>query len=218
MKQISRIYRHRIFQLTIGAILVAVVSGCTTLGDTRQQIEPAELSNEAIVISARYLPRSERWERWGREPNPFIAPRLILTPTELVVFDVFLENLRDGYAIALDQISLEFGGESSALQYPSSLRIFWSTHEVEDQLTGYDERQFFEAIDRDMVTRGEQNGLRESALGLMVFRGRFPEEGIARIVVPTINLEDGSRERHSLRVLFRELSTERRRSQTDRYR
>ena len=203
MKQYRKTVGSPVRALIIG-LFVMVFTGCTSLGDVRTQTGAEEIDEDLLTVSVSYVPKSVRFERYGKQPNPFIAEQSALTPTELLVFDAFLDNRTDTHAIALDRITLSFDGEDSMAEYPSSLRVYWQTREVSERLRGYDEQQFFRAIERDLITRGEQRGLRDTSSGLLVFRGRFPRAGVARITVPTVNLDSGSVERHTLRVQFSE--------------
>lgn len=214
---------RRLAKACIGATVLfigLITAGCISTGDIRTQVATAEMSNEEIVVSLLYVPRSVRFERYGNAPNPFIARQSAITPNEFLVFDAFLENRLSQKVIALDQIVLRYGGRSAPAEYPSSMRIYWRTQEIDDVLSGgYEEQRFYRAIDRDMVTRGEQNGLNETSLGLLVFRGNFPSAGEAQVTIPTVDLQSGETINHYIPVSFETITQdERRRSPLRRYR
>ena len=177
-------------------ILVFALAGCVTTPKRSSGGTVVE-TNDDITITARYYDRAELNERYSERYVPFVAPPMLLTPTEFLVFDMRIETANAGSVIDTSEIRLDINDNTYWAMSPPSLLRFWEGTAMYEDITGFNRTRFEQRINREMITRppSEKNGV---ALGLAVFRGRrFPAEGIVRISVPVTDIATGrTRERN----------------------
>lgn len=162
-------------------------------------------TNDEITITVEYLTPKDLDDRYIERNVPFIAPPMFLTPTEFMVFEIFIETTEPGAIINTAEIELDFGDKTRVALTPPQLQHFWERVHAYEDITGANRERFLRILNRDMINKppSEKNGV---AGGITVFSGRsFPNEGIARIYVPVTSLATGRTTRHRVLVPFREI-------------
>lgn len=182
------------------AVAVVMFAGCTTV-PVRTSGGIVVESDDEIAITARYYSADELRDRFAQRDNPFIAPLMLFTPAEFLVFEMTIETTNPTEIIDSGEIELSFGGEQYTAQTPRQLLRFWQGTAIYNDLTGLRLRRFEQLINRELLTRppAEKNGV---AAGIVLFRTRsFPAEGRVSISVPVTSLATGRTTRH--RIAFR---------------
>lgn len=182
------------------AVAVVVFAGCTTV-PVRTSGGIVVESDDEIAITARYYSAEELRDRFTQRDNPFIAPLMLFTPAEFLVFDMTIETADPRSIIDSAEIELSYDGEQYLAQTPRQLLRFWRGTAVYNDLSGLRLRRFEQLVNRELLTRppAEKNG---AAAGIVLFRTRrFPAEGRVSISVPVTSLTTGSTTRH--RIAFR---------------
>ncbi len=186
------------------AFALIMLSGCVT-APVRSSGGAVVEVNDEVTITARYLSRNEIEARYTERVIPFVAPWMLFTPAEFMVFELNVETTEPGAIIDTSEIELSFGDRSYMASTPSELRRFWQGTAIYDDITGFSRERFNRLINRELVTRSplEKSGV---AFGLAVFRGRrFPAEGRARITLPITSLSSGRVTRHRIVVPLAEI-------------
>ena len=203
----ERQLRRRLPSIVPLLAIVAVVSSCTTTPERTSGGIVVE-ANDDITITVRHYSATELRDRYTSRNNPFIAPLMLFTPVELLVFDMTIETTDPSAIIDTSEIELLFAGERYLNLTPRSLLRFWEGTGVYNDLEGQRRVRFERLINRELVTRPpvEKNG---AAAGLAVFRARrFPEEGRLSIEVPVTSLSTGRTTRHRITLRLSTIAQE----------
>lgn len=190
-------------QCIIMIALTMQLSGCITNAQVRQLTAPVVLENDDISATIDYLPPPVLNARYRVKLNPFIAPPMFVTPVEFLVFNVTIRNMTDDRLIDLESTELWYGDTSYRPLSPSSLTIFWETMDATEDVKGPDRVQFFRLIETELATRSGRP-VEDTAAGLLVFRGRFPKSGSARLTFSITEVSGDRPTRHSVRFFFDE--------------
>lgn len=188
---------------TVAVTAALLVGGCVTPNRTTNGIIVD--ADDNITITVNYLSRKDLDDRYSERYLPFVAPPMLLTPTEFLVFDLMIETTEAGAIIDTSEIELDFGDKTRVAMTPVQLERFWETNHAYESITGANRVRFLRLINREMITRppSEKNGV---AGGITVFSGRsFPAEGVARIYVPVTSLATGRTTRHRVMFTFEEI-------------
>lgn len=189
-----------VFRAAALIVAFAVIAGCATV-PVRTSGGIVVESDDEIAITARYYSAEELRDRFTRRDNPFVAPLMLFTPVEFLVFDMTIETADPRSIIDSGEIELSYDGEQYVAQTPRQLLRFWRGTAVYNDLSGLRLRRFEQLVNRELLTRppAEKNG---AATGLVIFRARrFPDEGRVSISVPVTSLATGRTTRH--RIAFR---------------
>ena len=186
---------RRLSSTTTLLALTAILAGCVTTPQRSSGGVVAE-ANDEITITVRYSSPTELRQRYTERNNPFIAPFMLFTPVELLVFDIQIETTDPTATIDSGEIELSFGGKRYVTLTPRALLRFWNGTSVYSELSGTRKTRFERLIHRELIARppSEKTG---NAVGLAIFRSkRFPDEGRLSITVPTTSLTTGRTTRH----------------------
>lgn len=186
--------------VTLTALLL--LNGCVTRRVSDGIVVEA---NDEITITVEYLTPKDLDDRYIERYVPFIAPPMFLTPTEFMVFEIFIEAAEPGAIIDTAEIELDFGDKTRLALTPPQLERFWEGNHAYEDVQGANRERFLRIMNRDMINKAptEKNGV---AGGITVFSGRsFPNEGIARIYIPVTSLATGRTTRHRVLVPFQEI-------------
>jgi len=199
---------RKAYVAVVVAIAVAAFSSCVT--PAARQLETAvRVNHEALRLEADYLDHRTLGVRYGDRQNPFVAAPMLITPVEFLVFDAVITGIPDGYEVELDDIELEFGGQTHSLSTPSRMRTYWDSTSAGSEMNAIEERRFYALIDSEMINRTSEPAT-GSAEGLLVFRARsFPLYGEGRLTIPVYNVSTGRVERVSAPLQFIEDRTAR---------
>ena len=175
--------------------LTVVLVGCVTTPQRGSEGIVAE-TNDEVTITVQYSSPTELRQRYTNRNNPFIAPFMLFTPVELLVFDIRIETTDPTATIDSSEIELSFGGKRYVNLTPRALLRFWNGTSVYGELSGTRKTRFERLIHRELIARppSEKTG---NAAGLAIFRSkRFPDRGRLSIEVPTTSLTTGRTTRH----------------------
>ncbi len=161
-------------------IIIFLLSGCETVVNTRFVSAPLPYSDQYIEVTARFLGEEELLSRYGFK-NPFVAPPRSFTKFEFQIFELYLDFKGEtAKPIALRDITLTFGGEALSPKSIATMISFWK-REIETY--GDEERVTYNyaSIIRSALL---PHRITSSSLGLVVFRGNFPLEGLGTLTIP----------------------------------
>ena len=164
-----------------GLILsILFLIGCETIVNTRYVSAPLAYRDQYLEVTARFLGEEDLQNRYGIK-NPFVAPPRAITKFEFQVFELYLDFKEEiTTPIALRDITLTFGGEAQSPKSISAMISFWereiAIYEDEGRVTPR-----YSSIIRDALLPHRIAG---SSLGLVIFRGNFPLEGLGRLTIP----------------------------------
>ena len=176
-----------------------MLAGCVTTPQRSSEGIVVETTDE-VTITVRYSSPAELRQRYTERNNPFIAPFMLFTPVELLVFDIQVETTDPTAIIDSSKIELLFGGKRYVTLTPRALLRFWNGTSVYDELSGTRKTRFERLIHRELIARppSEKTG---NAVGLAIFRSkRFPDGGRLSITVPTTSLTTGRTTSHRVTV------------------
>jgi hypothetical protein len=119
-------------------------------------------------------------------PNPFIAPRFILTPIEFLVFRVTFTSLDSGTIIQVNETELRFAGQTDEPAPASTLERFWVNHESNNDLLAHERSQRGALIRSELLAFDVQAG-DEPVSGYLVYMGRYPDYGELELRFPIVD-------------------------------
>ena len=178
------------------AVLVLLLAGCETGPVHLVQGEPFQwYYGDAFDMRLRFLDEELLRERYGRRNNTFIAPAG-LSGERFLPFDLDLfTDVEEAVTVRLSEIELAMGGRTYQPQNRFHFGNYWRERDESQGTSGAHARQRQQEIVR--VLLDNEVTVREvgSHQGMILFRGRFPRYGTARIIVPARNREGRELER-----------------------
>ena len=170
-------------RVTVLLILLALlVSACQTSSTYISGGSGLEFGTENFSMNVNYLTEPELNRRFSGKYNPFIAPQLMLTPKDFLVFEFDVIRSETAYQVLLSRARIEFGGSVDEPDTSFQFRSFWNGVSWVEDMRSVDKRRFFNLI--DTYVEGDDFNTGNKTIGFMVFRGSFPEYGEATLTIP----------------------------------
>ena len=185
MNAVAKAVSAAVFAAAASALFGLFLAGCETTPTHMVQGEPFQWHyGEAFDMRLRFLDEDLLRERYGRRENTFIAPAGLggerFLPFELDIFT----DVDEAAVIRLSEIELAFGGRTYTPQNRFHFGNFWSRRDDSQGTSGRNarlrQREIREVLLDNEVTVREVS----SHQGMVLFKGRFPRYGTARITVP----------------------------------
>ena len=167
------------------ALSLGIFSACETTPTHMVQGEPFQWHyGEAFDMRLRFLDEDLLRERYGRRDNTFIAPAGLsgerFLPFELDIFT----DVEEAAVIRINEIELAFGGRHYTPQNRFHFGNFWSRRDDSQGTSGADSRRRRQEIRRIILDNEVTVREVSSHQGVVLFKGRLPRYGTARITVP----------------------------------
>ena len=192
-----------LFAIALAVVTLFSFSACETTPTHMVQGEPHQwYYGETFDIRLRFLDENLLRERYGRRDNTFIAPAGLggerFLPFDLDIFT----DADQAVSIRLSEIELAMGGRTYSPQNRFHFGLFWERQDRSAGTRGSDARLRQQEIQR--VLLDNQITVREvsSHQAMVLFKGRFPRYGPARITVPVRDREGRELERAEFEFEF----------------
>lgn len=186
----------------VAGIAVTISASCESLRESpageRLLLAPGEgretppsvlVDDEAASGIVEYLPVEELQAQYGTGPeNPFVAPRALLTPLEIMAFRFTFTDMEPGTIIEVTDTEFRFAGQSDTPIPQNTLIRFWNNQETTDELRATEVTQR-DALIRREVYEGDVRAGDEPVSGMLIYLGRYADFGPAELRFPIVDSE-----------------------------
>lgn len=188
----------------VTSVLVLAASlflmGCQTSDTYMTGGSGLAFATDEMTMQVSYVTEPELNRRFSGKYNPFIPPGLMITPQDFIIFEFDVTRAETPHTVLLSRASLEYGGRVDEPDNAFQFRSFWNGVSWVEDMRGVDRRRFFSLIDSYVV--GNDFSTSNKTIGLIVFRGSFPDYGEATLRIPIQNETTGERYNLSQTIEF----------------
>jgi len=169
--------------LTVLAVVALVLASCTTMEPYELQGDPVQrYEGNGYTMRLEYLDEAYLRARYGQRNNTFIPPPG-LTSERFLAFELEVDTDR---ALRIDatSIELQFGPSFTSAQNRFNFGQHWNLMDEREGRSGNDMQRRQDEINSTLIPNQWTFVPGQRSDGVIVFRGRLPLYGTAKIIVP----------------------------------